>query len=246
MTNVPPNPPEPGYNPWGQQPNPQQPQPPYGPPFDAPQPPYGGYNYGDYNAGYAPGYQAMPGYEGVPPQPGNQQAYGYPPPPPGYPYPAYGYPQPPQKRGPGLWLLIGGLAFAVVLALVVGLALITKSESKPGQSAFGTSQASDDEAQIRQLMETLNASSTSDLSSAMQYFCSGDRKLLSSIGDLNQIDVPSRGGSSSMPVKVTDIEVHGNKATAHVATGPRAGSLYFLKEAGEWKFCMTSAPGFPR
>ncbi|GAA1462131.1 hypothetical protein GCM10009603_29520 [Nocardiopsis exhalans] len=93
-------------------------QPPQGPPPGPPSPhgPPGAYQAPQgpaYGQGPAPG----PGYPppGYPPQ---GQPPGYPPqgPPPGYPPQGYPGGPPPPKRGASPWLIVGGIALALVLA----------------------------------------------------------------------------------------------------------------------------------
>jgi len=227
MTNISPN-----HEPW-----PPHQQPPYGPPFQTPPP--------------AQGYPSPPGYDYAPP-PG----YGYPPPP-GYGYqpPAYGYPPPPgggyppppPSGGPGKWLLIGGLAVVVVIALVVGVVLVTRSSdnathSPSASGSSGSSSSGGEEDEIRQLFDEIAANSSAELADVVQYFCAEDRKLLESVGDLGQFDIPVEDSGSAHEAQISDIEVDGNEATARVDTDMGGGTMYFRKEAGEWKLCMTASP----
>ncbi|WP_319446957.1 MULTISPECIES: hypothetical protein [unclassified Mycobacterium] len=247
MTYLPPDSGVPGGQPWP----PQQPPPglgnPQGYPQEAP--------------GYAPQYpQSYPGY-GQPgygyPQPGygyqpqQPQGYGYPPqgfPPPGYPPP--GFP-PPKSGGSGKWWLIGGAAVLAVIGLVLAIVLGTSSDGKgPSSNASGRagSSGSSDEDQIRSLL-TSPTGGTDPQQLLEQHFCQNDQEVFKKLGGLGALDVP--GGMDGKPapsVSISDIKVTGSKATADLTVGGSqnpglpSSTIYFRKESGEWKFCMTDSP----
>lgn len=187
----------------------------------------------------SPGY----GYPLQPPPPG----YGYPPPPPGYGYP------PPNSGGPGKWLIIGGLALAVVVALVAAVVVgtgagnggTTDSATGPGASTDSRTGDGSDEAAIRQLFADIGASSITDVPTLVEeFFCASDQRLLEHAGDM--IDVPGDPDTpSSGPMTISDIEVDGNEASARVTGGTRISEMYFRKESGVWKICMSAMPGMP-
>jgi hypothetical protein len=140
--------------------------------------------------------------------------------------------------------LIGGLAVVVVIALVVGVVLVTRSSDNatPAPSASGSSNSGAEEDEIRQLFDEIAANSSAELADVVQYFCAEDRKLLESVGDLGQFDIPVQDSGSAHEAQISDIEVDGNEATARVDTDMGGGTMYFRKEAGEWKLCMTASP----
>ncbi|MGV0834893.1 Rv0361 family membrane protein [Mycolicibacterium thermoresistibile] len=232
MTNYPPVPPQPPYGPGA--PPPQQP--PYG--YGGPPPQQPPYGYGN----PPPGYGAAPagGYGGPPP--------GGPFPPPGYGYPPP-YGGPPPSKGPGKWLLIGGLAVVAVIALVVVIAVSSGSGGGgPSTTADrGTTAGVDsEEAAIRQMLESLSEDTSADTATVMrEYFCAGDRELLESFGNLDGLDLPS-GTSGPTPdaPEISDIQVTGDKATARATIRGLQSTMHFRKESGKWKFCMTDSPEY--
>lgn len=221
----PPNYPPPGPDgPW----QPQQPPPPqqYPPQYGAPQ------QYPDPQQPYGAPQQPYGQQYGAP-----QQQYGYGAPQQGYPYP---YPQPvPPSGGNGKWLWIIG---AVVVVLVVVMGVVVFAFSSGSDSAAGSSSSSDEDA-IRQLFEEASTNSSADFSDALPYFCTADRKLLASVGDLGSMDIPMPESDTS--TTLGDIDVNGDKATARIDNRAGAGKMYFRKESGEWKFCMSDMPGMP-
>lgn len=204
--------------------------------------------------GYAPGYPQQPGYpQGLYPQ----GAY----PPPGYPIPP-GYPmqpgfppgQPPAPKN-NKWWLIGGLSavvvVGVVLAAVLGFSYLdnAKSGTSTAQGTDGSSSASD-ESQIRSLLTNLGADGSNFTQTMRANSCAKDQQLWDEIGNMGPIQVPG-GGSSKKGGKATisNIEVDGNKATAQLTTEgatTRSLTIYFRKESGEWKICMSDSPMFKR
>ncbi|MDV3127209.1 hypothetical protein M1247_19960 [Mycobacterium sp. 21AC1] len=222
----PPNYPPPGPDgPWQPQqpPPPQQYPPQYGAPqqYPDPQQPYGPPQQ-QYGQPYGQQYGAP------------QQQYGYGAPQQGY----YPYPQPvPPSGGNGKWLWIIG-AIVVVLVVVMGAVVFAFSGSVSDQAG-----SSSDEDAIRQLFEEASSNASADLSDALPYFCTADRKLLDSVGDLGSIDIPMQEQDTS--TTIGDIDVNGDKATARIDNRAGAGKMYFRKESGEWKFCMSDMPGFP-
>lgn len=239
MTYLPPDSGVPGGQPWPPQ------QPPPGAGYPQGYPPQG--------PGYAPQYP-QPQYPQYPQQSGyGQQGYGYPQPgygynpqqPPGFGYPGQGYP-PPKSGGSGKWWLIGGVvAVIAVIGLVLTIVLATSSDgSGPNSTASGRSGSSDED-QIRSLM-TAPAGDPEEL---QQRFCQNDQEVFNKLGGLGALDVP--GGVDGKPtgdVSITDIKVNGSKATAKVTVsgtgniGVPDSTIYFRKESGDWKLCMTDSP----
>jgi hypothetical protein len=248
MTYLPPDSGVPGGQPWP----PQQPPPGAGNPQGYP--PQG--------PGYAPQYPQYPQQSGY-----GQQGYGYPQQGYGYPQPGYGYdpqqpqgygypgqgypPPPPNSGGSGKWWLIGGVvAVLAVIGLVLTIVLATSSDSKHQEStASGRSGSatSSDEEQIRSLL-TSPAGGT-DPQQLEKHFCQNDQEVFDKLGGLGALDVP--GGAEGKPapsVSISDIKVNGNKATARLTvtgtgnTGIPNSTIYFRKESGDWKFCMTDSP----
>ena len=255
MTYLPPESGVPGGQPWPpQQPPPgsgyPQSYPPQGPEYAPQYPQYPQYQqptgypqpgYGNPQPGYAypqPGY----GYDAQQPP-----TYGYPPQqPPNFGYPGPGYP-PPKSGGSGKWWLIGGVVAVVAVIGVVLTVVLATGSSSNGQTASGrsSSAASSDEEQIRSLM-TAPAGDPGEL---QQRFCQNDQDVFNKLGGLGALDVP--GGADGKPtgeVSITDIKVNGNKATAKISmsgsgnVGLPDSTIYFRKESGEWKLCMTDSP----
>jgi hypothetical protein len=245
----------PGGQPWPQQPpaGPGQPQdypaqaPGYAPPYP------------QYPAHPSAGYGQQPyGY----PQPG----YGYDPNQPGYGYPqapGYGYPpQPPMGFGPpapksggsAKWWIIGAVAVLAVIALVVTIVLVAASNDSTPSTASGqfggssSSPTSADEEQIRSLLTS--PPDTSDPQKLVeQHFCANDQAVLGKLGGLGALDVPGGlDGKQTPQVSIADIKVNGDRATANLdisgAGGPSlpGSTIYFRKESGDWKFCLTDSP----
>jgi hypothetical protein len=259
MTYLPPDSGVPGGQPWP----PQQPPPGLGNPQGYPQevpgyapqypqypqsPGYGQPSYGYPQPGYGYQPQQPPGY-GY--QPGQPQGFGYPPqgfPPPGYP--PQGFP-PPKSGGSGKWWLIGGAAVLAVIGLVLAIVLGTSSDGKgPNSTASGRpgSSGSSDEDQIRSLL-TSPTGGTDPQQLLEQHFCQNDQEVFKKLGGLGALDVP--GGMDGKPtpeVSISDIKVTGSKATADLTVtgnqnpGLPSSTIYFRKESGEWKFCMTDSP----
>jgi hypothetical protein len=247
MTYLPPESGVPGGQPWPQQSPPgagyPQGYPPQGPGYAPQYPQYPQYQQ---PAGYPqPGYGYPPaGYGYDPQQPPNfgyqpQQPAGF-----GYPGPAY---PPPKSGGSGKWWLIGGVVTVVAVLGLVLTVVLTASSDGNGQTASGRSSsvASSDEDQIRSLM-TAPAGDPAEL---QQRFCQNDQEVFDKLGGLGALDVP--GGADGKPtgeVSITDIKVTGNKATAKVTMsgsgniGLPDSTIYFRKESGEWKLCMTDSP----
>lgn len=228
--NYPPASPQPGPNdPWQQQP-PSYGAPQYGAPqqpYGAPQPPYGAPQYG------APGqpYGAPQQPYGSPQQPygAPQQPYGY-----GAPQPGYPYPQPQPAGGNRKGLIIGGVVAAVVaLVVIVGIVIVMMMPSG-------------DERAIGKLLQDVGA--TDDFSAALdQYFCAGDKELfnfsaLEELGieppDINSLPMEKPDESAT----IGDIKVDGDTATAKIDSETGSGTMYFRKESGDWKICMTDSP----
>lgn len=220
-------PPQPGQQPgpWDpQQPQAAVPYPAY-PPYDAPYgvPPQGGY-----------GVPSQGGY-GFPPQGGSGL-----PPQGGYPYP-YPYPAPPRPtRNNRGWLIGGGIAAVLMIAvLVVGGVLLLRSG--------GPSQASKDEREIKQLVQDFNAAGSSGkFSDLAQYFCKAEAGMFGALGQLGEIlqgiEIPSTAPKTE--VTATDIKVKGDVASAHMNAGGPFDTAYFRKESGQWKVCMSAATEF--
>ena len=206
--------------------------------------------------GYAPGYPQgaypQPGY----PQPGYPMQPGYPQAPyPGYPM-APGFPPgPPPAPKSNKWLLIGGLSavviVGVVLAAVLGFNYLdnAKSGTSTAQGAGGSSSSSD-ESQIRGLLTNLGADGSNFTETMRANSCAKDQQLWDEIGNMGPISVP--GDSSSKKggkATISNIEVDGDKATAQLTTEgttTRSLTIYFRKESGEWKICMSDSPMFKR
>jgi hypothetical protein len=204
-----------------------------------------------------PGYPAGPGYAQPYPQQYPQYgAPGYGPQGPGYPYgaaPGYGHPgsypgpvqaYPAPKSGGALkWWLIGGAAVLAVVGVVLSI-VFANTGTGPNPIASRTGGSSDEE-QIRTLMST-PASNPQEME---QRFCRNDREVFDKLGGLGSLDVP--GDSSTKvngDVSITDIKVTGDKATAKVEISGNGNSgipnstIYFRKESGDWKLCMTDSP----
>ena len=89
---------------------------------------------------------------------------------------------------------------------------------------------------------------TDDFSTALdQYFCAGDQELfdfsvLEELGieppDLNSLPVEKPDETAA----IGEIKVDGDTATARVESQSRTGTMYFRKESGDWKICMTDSP----
>jgi hypothetical protein len=259
MTYLPPDSGVPGGEPWP----PQQPPPGAGNPQGYPQ---GAPGYAPQYPQY-PQYPQAPGYG---PQGSGQQGYGYPDygqqgyGPQGYGYqpqqPGYGYqPQPPQgfgypppKSGGSVkWWLIGGAAVLAIVGLVLTIVLATSSDTKGSNSTASgprSSAGSSDEDQIRSLL-TSPTGGTDPQQLLEQHFCQNVQEVFKKLGGLGALDVP--GGMDGKPapeVTISDIKVAGSKATADLTVtgsqnpGLPSSTIYFRKESGEWKFCMTDSP----
>ncbi|MDX1874790.1 hypothetical protein SBI67_21940 [Mycolicibacterium sp. 120266] len=202
------------------------PQPdPYGPPgpWDPQQPPA------------AVPYPAYPPYGyNVPPQGGYIV-----PPQGGYPYP-YPYPTPPPPTRNRGWLIGGGIAAVLLVAvLVVGGVLLLRSG--------GPAQASKDEREIKQLVQDFNAAGSSGkFTDLAQYFCKAEAGMFGALGQLGEIlqgiEIPSSAPKTE--VTATDIKVKGDVASAHMNAGGPFDTAYFRKESGQWKVCMSAAAEF--
>ncbi|MEN4448712.1 hypothetical protein [Mycobacterium sp. SM3041] len=217
MTYPPPG--SPGPQPW----QPQQPAPGYPPAGYGQAPGYG------QPAGYGqpPGYGQTPGYgqaPGYPMGPGYGQAPGFPPGP-GYP----GAPTPNNNKK----FLIGGLALLAVIGIVIGVVVWT-SGSGGGLSALG---GNSDEDQIRSLM--------SDPTALKDHRCEADAKFFSKFPGL--ADGKKAPVGPKVKVTVNSVDVTGERATVNVTTRAESGreasaTVYFRKEGGEWKYCLTDSP----
>jgi len=152
--------------------------------------------------------------------------------PPGFP-PGPGYPGAPTPNKNKKTLLIGGLTVLAVIGIVIGVVLWT-SDSGGGLSALG---GNSDEDQIRSLM--------SDPTSLKDHRCEADNKFFSKF--------PGLSGGKRAPVgptvKVTvnSVDVTGERATVNISTHSSSGTdttttIYFRKESGEWKYCLTDSP----
>ncbi|WP_102142931.1 hypothetical protein [Mycobacterium hubeiense] len=174
----------------------------------------------------------------------------YPPIPPGSPPQPYGYGMPPQGQYPpptpggNRSLLIFGAVAVVVLLAVAGIVAVVATSDSSGSPTAAGSESPDEEA-IRALLAAPSLDSSSDISDAMPYFCEADQKLLEKIDDMgldaNEI-APQEPDPSST---ISDIEVNGDKATARVENKAGTSKMYFRKESGEWKICMSDMPGMP-
>jgi len=230
---------------------------PVGPSYPAmgyPTPP-AGYPTGGYQG--PPGYPTAPGYpagypQGAYPSGPYPQGPGYPMQP-GYP-PGFPGPQTPKPNNTKWWL-IGGLSVLVVVGLVLGgLVLGGKLWNDSGtttarhSSGFGSDSAPTDEDQIRSLLTNLGSDGSDFMQSMRQHSCAKDEQLYDKIGTLGPIKVPeSSSGSSGGTATISNIEVTGSKATADLTTGNSSRpplTLYFRKESGDWKICMSDSPIF--
>lgn len=177
-----------------------------------------------------------------PQQPPYQQPYQ---PPYGYGMPPQGY-YPPPKPGGNRPLLIFGAVAVVALLVVVGIvAVVASSDGSDSRTASRSATSSDEEA-IRALLEAPSLDSDSDISDALPYFCEADQELLRKIDDLGVASKDIVGQEPDRSTTVGDIEVNGDKATAQIENSAGPGKMYFRKEAGEWKICMSDMPGMPK
>lgn len=225
--------------------------------------------YGPPNVPGAPGYPTMPGYPqapgytqgpGYPQTPGYPAAPGYPqafPQGPGYPpgFPGPGFPGgPPPSSNNAKWWLIGGLSVLVIVGVVAILGLsgvFNMHQSSGGTSASGDSSfgsGSDDKAQIRSLLTNMNSDGGDFMQTMRQHSCAKDQQLYDKIGAIGPIKVPTdSSGAGGGTATISDIEVDGSKATAQITAGGAARlplTLYFRKESGDWKICMSDSPMF--
>ncbi|MUL65568.1 hypothetical protein BOO86_13910 [Mycobacterium sp. CBMA 234] len=202
------------YPPLGPQPGAQPWQPPQQVTPGFPPAGYGQWGYGQPGYGL-PGYSQLPGYPAGP---------GF-----------TGAPTP-KSNGPK-WALVSGLAAIIVVGITVGAFLYTSSGGGlSGLSALG---GRSDEDQIRSLV-------SSQSSSIKDRACANDLKFFSNFPDV----VDTTGANPSGPkgtAPIDRVNVTGDTATAEVTATltsglERADTLYFRKEGGEWKICLTDSP----
>ncbi|MGV9796989.1 Rv0361 family membrane protein [Mycobacterium sp. NPDC003449] len=212
----------PQYGTGGQYPDPQQPYDPaqYGAPspYGAPQQPYG---------------------SPQPPYGATQFPYGYGGPQQGYPYPQPNpYPQPQPPGGNRTGLIVGGLVVGlVVLVAIIGLVIAMMLPSG-------------DERAIKQLFEDMGHS-TGKVDELKQYFCAQDQQFFipidtSALEELG-IEVPDIAPENPAETAggIDDIKVDGNEATAKVTAEGGQYTIYFRKESGDWKVCLSADPSMP-
>ncbi|BBX36121.1 hypothetical protein MMAG44476_03592 [Mycolicibacterium mageritense DSM 44476 = CIP 104973] len=201
--------------PWQQQP----PQQFGGPPQYQPPGPYG-----------MPQYGAPQPYGAQPPYGGPQQF--------GAPQQPYGYGMPPQHSGGGRkGLIIGGIA-AAVLAVVIVVGIVLFLVLRP---------SADERAIMNTLKDIGNAAP--DFSEMRQYYCQSDQEMFdlldsNPLKDLG-IDIELPKPTLEPPTdsaEFGDLQVNGNKATLPVKAKGQDGTLYFRKESGNWKLCMSDDP----
>ncbi|MDT5250843.1 MAG: hypothetical protein QOJ28_3477, partial [Mycobacterium sp.] len=155
----------------------------------------------------------------------------------------------PKAGGSGKWGLIGGVAVLAIIGVVLTIVLATSSDSNDSTTAGRSgSSGSSDEDQIRSLL-TESPGSTDPQQLLEKHFCQNDQEVFKKLGGLGALDVP--GGADGKPapsVSISDIKVTGSKATADLTVtgsqnpGVPNSTIYFRKESGEWKFCMTDSP----
>lgn len=206
--------------------------------------PQGAYPQGGYQQGP---YQQGPYQQGPYPQgPGYPMQPGYPP---GFPGP--NAPKPNNTK----WWLIGGLSILVVVGVALaGVIWVNSGDSGTStaqHSGFGSGSGdsgSSDEAQIRSLLTNLGSDGSDFMQSMRQHSCAKDAQLYDKIGAIGPIKVPDSSSSGTgATATISNIEVTGSKATADLTTGNAARpplTLYFRKESGDWKICMSDSPVF--
>jgi hypothetical protein len=163
--------------------------------------------------------------------------------------PGYGgaFPPPPPSSN-GKTALIIGLVVLVVVGLGLAGWLVLKGDSSSSNTAGGgTSQASgsgSDEDQIRNIF-----SKTNGVSGPQDLMCANDLKLAGRFGGNLPGGAGTAGGAGrpDISANVSNIQVDGDTATATVSgtIGSRqlpSGQMYFRKESGKWKMCMTDSP----
>jgi len=167
-----------------------------------------------------------------------------------------GYPpgQPPAPNN-NKWWLIGGLSAVVIVGLVLAAALgfnylnNATSDTSTAQGAGGSSSSSD-ESQIRRLLSNLGSDGSNFTQTMRTNSCAKDQQLWDEIGSMGPIQVPGDGAAKSGgKATISNIEVDGNKATAQLTTEgttTRSLTIYFRKESGDWKICMSDSPMFKR
>ena len=226
----------------------QPPAHPSGPPEDAP----------------SSGSPAVGPYPPLPPG-----AAPYPPPPDatvGYPTPTYPTPYmapygPPPTTTRAPWIVGIAAAVVVVIAVVVTMALVNRTDPGSNAVAAGPASASTtavaagaDEADIRGVTEAyLDAATQGDITALKDLMCDQYRSL---VGDTpgngvgGATDGTAGGSFGQLPgditFEVTTIEVSGTTATATVtmrfsgsdgASGSTKLPLRLIKENGSWKVC---------
>lgn len=188
---------------------------------------------------------------------GGPQLYGYSGPQPGYPYlqPA------PPSGGNGKWLLIIGAIVAVLIVVAGGAVFAFTGDSKSGTASGSSS----DEDSIRQLFHDVGQEfgkydkAKEAFEATEHYYCAADQKLIANVPDTPPLDESTRKRLKDLGIEVpdsevqapdasttiSDIAVDGDKATASVSSDSETQTLYFRKESGDWKLCMSDMPGLP-
>ena len=119
------------------------------------------------------------------------------------------------------------------ICVVIGVVVWT-SGSGGGLSALG---GNSDEDQIRSLM--------SEPTALKDHRCEADNKFFSKFPGL--ADGKKAPVKPNVKVTVNSVDVTGERATVNVTTRAESGreasaTVYFRKEGGEWKYCLTDSP----
>jgi hypothetical protein len=148
----------------------------------------------------------------------------------GYPVPQTGPPPPRRRKG----LIIGCIAAALSTAVIAGLV---------GWLVFGPNP---DEDGIRSAMSDFSAAvGAGDLDGAANHVCSAEA------GPIKALHLPAvkpaadtTGSGSDVKPNLTDITIKNDLAVATNATAADHPKVYFRKESGAWKVCVTAKGDF--
>lgn len=168
-----------------------------------------------------------PNFPPPPPPAGYGTAYGAPyggPPYPGYP-PPY---SPPRKSRKKLWI-----ALAVVMSvagIVAALVFVFAGRS--------------DEKQIKQAINGFaEAVDTGNMPKILGYLCADEARQITERDNYDPNDTSTIDPIKRLPVNISDVQTHGDTATARLSRPPaQSRTLRLKKEAGVWKVCNPGPP----
>ena len=130
-----------------------------------------------------------------------------------------------QRRRRLVWVLVG-----VAVSIVAGatIALVVTGDGPLS-----------DEAQIRSVLEQFaDAVDHADNRRVASLLCAPEADQFLSDEDID-LDAPPVEGIPARPLEISNIEIHGDVASAQVRREqPQANPVWLRREGGEWRVCM--------